>query len=154
MNIFDIILIKFPGIEGVSYWHAQYDGSPWDDPYDGLVWENKTIQKPTKEEIQEWSNDLQFQWNLNTFYKKAQEFIADYINKIAQSRGYDSTLSISTYSNSTIPAWRAESETFIAWRDLVLSQAYEYFYEVAQGMHPIPNMQEIEAMIPSIKWPE
>ncbi len=57
MNIFDIIISKYPDIQGVSYWQTQFDGTPWKDPYDGLVWENKDIPKPTKEELLAWSKE-------------------------------------------------------------------------------------------------
>lgn len=48
---FDKILYLYPNIQGVSYWHTQYDGTPWNDPYDGIVWENKEIEKPSKEQL-------------------------------------------------------------------------------------------------------
>lgn len=56
MNILDIILYKYPNIQGVTYWNTQYDGKTWKDPYDGLKWENKEIPKPTKDDIASWEN--------------------------------------------------------------------------------------------------
>lgn len=50
----NIILAKYPGIQGVTYWETQYDGTPWDNPIDGLVWENKDIPKPTEKDIEQW----------------------------------------------------------------------------------------------------
>jgi hypothetical protein len=47
----DKVLYLYPDIQGVMYWHTQYDGTPWNDPYDGLVWENKEIEKPTQAEL-------------------------------------------------------------------------------------------------------
>lgn len=57
MNIMQMLLIKFPALQGVSYWLTQYDGTPWNDAYDGLVWENKDIPMPTKDEINQWMID-------------------------------------------------------------------------------------------------
>lgn len=57
MNILDIILNKYPEIQGVSYWETQYDGTPWNHPYEGLVWENKEISKPTKTQLNTWSKE-------------------------------------------------------------------------------------------------
>ncbi len=47
----DKALVLYPKLEGIVYWHSQYDGTPWEDLYDGLVWENKEVSKPTKEEL-------------------------------------------------------------------------------------------------------
>lgn len=57
MNIMDIIQAKYPGIEGVSYWFSQYDGTPWAHPYDGLKWNNTEIPKPTKAQIATWAKE-------------------------------------------------------------------------------------------------
>lgn len=54
INYLNIIMFKYPGIQGVSYWEAQYDGSPWNDPYEGLVWENTTFPKPTQSDLEQW----------------------------------------------------------------------------------------------------
>lgn len=68
MNYFDIVLLKYPGIQRVMYWQAQQDGTPWNDPYDGLLWENTDIPKPTKEELDQWGVELQQQY---TFQQNA-----------------------------------------------------------------------------------
>lgn len=57
MKIIDIIKAKYPDIQGVSYWHTQYDGSSWAHPYDGLVWANKEIPKPTKTQLTNWAKE-------------------------------------------------------------------------------------------------
>ena len=62
MNYLDIISLKHPGIQGVSYWKTQYDGTPWADDYDGLVWENKEIPKPTKKQLAQWAKDVDLQY--------------------------------------------------------------------------------------------
>jgi hypothetical protein len=62
MNYFDAILYKYPGIEHVSYWYTQKDGTAWLDPYDGLIWENKDIPKPSKEDLKQWVKDYDLQY--------------------------------------------------------------------------------------------
>lgn len=47
----DKVLYLHPNIEGVMYWHTQYDGTHWADAYEGLVWENTEIAKPIKAEL-------------------------------------------------------------------------------------------------------
>jgi hypothetical protein len=51
INILDVILFKYPGIQQVSYWNTQYDGTEWNSPIDGLIWENTTVPKPTQQEL-------------------------------------------------------------------------------------------------------
>lgn len=81
MNIIDIITLKYPGIQGISHWQTQYDGTPWDDSYEGLVWENTQIAKPTKEELDQWAKDVeqayQFQQN-----KIANKSIYDQLDEL------------------------------------------------------------------------
>lgn len=64
INYFDKILYLYPDIQGVSFWHSKFDGTPWDHPYDGIVWENKDIRKPTKEEL-DALNDSEIERILN-----------------------------------------------------------------------------------------
>lgn len=63
MNILDIILLKYPGIQGVSYWDTQYNGSPWTKPIEGLVWENREYSKPTQQDLDRWTIDYNAQLN-------------------------------------------------------------------------------------------
>jgi len=50
-NIFEKCLYLYPDTQGITYWQARRDGTPWQDPYDGLIWEVKDIPKPTKQEL-------------------------------------------------------------------------------------------------------
>lgn len=57
----DKILYLHPNINDVMQWHQKSsqhplcapedDMKPWENPYDGIVWNNKTIPKPTQEEL-------------------------------------------------------------------------------------------------------
>lgn len=47
----DRILYLYPTIQRVMYWNTKKNGKPWDDPYDGIVWENTSIMKPTKTQL-------------------------------------------------------------------------------------------------------
>jgi hypothetical protein len=47
----DKIRHLYPNIQQVMYWHAQQDGKPWEDPYEGIIWENTSIPKPSKEDL-------------------------------------------------------------------------------------------------------
>jgi hypothetical protein len=64
MNILDIILFKYPGIERVAYWGSHKDGTPWKDLYEGLIWENTDFPKPSKEDLAMWAVEAsQYQQN-------------------------------------------------------------------------------------------
>jgi hypothetical protein len=77
MNIFEIITFKYPGIQQVSYWGTQYDGTPWNDPYDGLIWENKDIPKPTKEELALWEKEYEpVKYEIDQRQKRRNEYPA------------------------------------------------------------------------------
>lgn len=73
MNIIDIITLKYPGIEGITYWNTQYDGTAWEDPYEGLVWENKDIPKPTKKELAKWELEVTAEYDKNQILLKRQQ---------------------------------------------------------------------------------
>lgn len=59
MSIFDTLILKYPGVEGITYHHTKEDGSAWSDPYEGLVWENKDIAKPTKKNLRDWAIEFE-----------------------------------------------------------------------------------------------
>lgn len=69
MNIFDILILKYPGIQGITYKHTMDDGSVWHDPYDGLIWENKDIPKPTKKNIKDWGIEFESAYNNKKLYE-------------------------------------------------------------------------------------
>jgi hypothetical protein len=73
MTIIDIIRLKYPNIQNVTYWYTKQDGSPLDDPYDGLVWENTDIPMPSKADVTQWMQDAL----LTAQYTFAQNKIAN-----------------------------------------------------------------------------
>lgn len=149
--IIDIILQKYPGIQGVSYWSANQDGTPLKDPYDGLVWDNQAIPKPSKKEFNDWINDssLIASITIKSYIPRLQ----NYINSQAQSRQYDSGDSLAGYANSTINQWANEAKAFIAWRDQVWVKAINVQTQILSGEIPIPaSLEDFIATLPLLDW--
>lgn len=57
IDIIEVILAKYPGIQGVTYWHTKQDGTEWENQLDGLVWENNDIPKPRLADIKKWADE-------------------------------------------------------------------------------------------------
>ena len=81
MTILDIILLRYPGLEGVTYWNTQYDGTPWKHPYEGLKWENTEVPKPSKEDISGWEIEFASKWEFEQ-NKRNNQPIYDQLNKL------------------------------------------------------------------------
>lgn len=47
----DKVLYLYPNIQGVVYWHERNPMADSDDPYERLLWENKDIPKPSREDL-------------------------------------------------------------------------------------------------------
>lgn len=82
-------------------------------------------------------------------YRRA---IQTHLDTAAQSRNYDSGTTIATYVNSTNPAWAAEAQAFVAWRDAVWAYAYVELDKVTTGARPQPSVEELVAELPEIDW--
>jgi len=71
----------------------------------------------------------------------------------AQARGYTSIVSVCSYTNSTNPAWKADADTAVAWRDSVWSAAIAIQEAVISGARPLPTSDALIAELPKIVWP-
>lgn len=81
-------------------------------------------------------------------YEQEMQYVVD---SQAQSKGYKDGFSCAGYFNSTNLQWKAEAETFVAWRDGV----YEYAYQVLDSSTPesYPTLEQFLADAPTIVWP-
>lgn len=66
----------------------------------------------------------------------------------AKAMGYNSAANCAGYRDSTVPAWAAEAQAFIAWRDAVWQAAYDELaaYEQSQT---VPGVAEVIAALPA-----
>lgn len=75
--------------------------------------------------------------------------VQNLLDTTAQSKRYDNMLSLSTYVNSTVPKFKAEAETGIAWRDGCWSTCYDILASDIE----ITSIDEVLSQLPSIVWP-
>lgn len=79
--------------------------------------------------------------------------IQQHIDSTAQIRQYSDGISLASYDSSTNPAWAAEAQTFVAWRDAVWVYAFTELEKVKAGTRPQPSIDELLAELPVISWP-
>lgn len=79
--------------------------------------------------------------------------IQTHVDNAAKARGYADGSGLAGYSSSTVPAWSAEAQAFIAWRDAVWVYAYTELAKVQGGQRAVPTVDGLIAELPAIKWP-
>jgi hypothetical protein len=76
-----------------------------------------------------------------------------HLDAVAQERQYDNRLTIVAYLSSTNPAWAAEAEAFIGWRDTCLGKMFELLAAVEAGEIQPPTIDQFISAMPVIGWP-
>ena len=79
--------------------------------------------------------------------------IQAHVDATATARGYADGVALAGYSTSAIPAWSAEAQTFIAWRDSVWIYAYTELAKVQGGQRTTPTVEALVAELPVVVWP-
>lgn len=116
-------------------------------------WSVPNVSEPTIDEIISLAPNYQNQFDLAIFISDGKIALSNYIDSIAQQQQYNDAVSCASYVNSTNATWKAQAETFIAWRDSV------YTYVIAQetlmqnGSRSIPTFAEFQTELPVIAWP-
>lgn len=83
-------------------------------------------------------------------YRRA---IQAHVEATAQARQYDSGITCASYVGSTVSAWAAEAQAFVAWRDKVWDYAYGELAKVGAGERERPTIETILAELPAMSWP-
>ena len=65
-----------------------------------------------------------------------------HLDSFAQTWRYESILSAASYATSTVPAFQAEAQALIAWRDQVWNSCYTTLASVEAGTAPMPASTE------------
>lgn len=80
------------------------------------------------------------------------ENIQAYMDKVAQTRGYDSIASACSYANENEPnvTFRYEGFACLRWRSAVWSYCYEQLALYEQGKRDIPT--DIISELPVLEW--
>ena len=77
-----------------------------------------------------------------------------HVDATAGQRDYDSGNSLASYTSSTVEAWRAEAEAFVAWRDAVWTFVIDRLAQVEAGEAEPPETAEaLITLLPGIDWP-
>jgi hypothetical protein len=80
--------------------------------------------------------------------------ITAHIEATARSRHYDSAVSMATYVTSATPAWAAEAQAFVTWRDSVWVYVYTKLALVEAEARTQPTVAGLVEELPAIEWPE
>jgi hypothetical protein len=80
-----------------------------------------------------------------------KQFLDNYLNEQVAPKDYDSILSATSWLNSSVPEWKADSAAAIAFREQCFLKAYEIENAVLAGTRPIPTESEFQAEMP-VLW--
>jgi len=75
------------------------------------------------------------------------------VDQTAQAKQFNDGVALASYKDSTIPAWAAQSASFIAWRDAVWVYSNAELEKVQNGQRLQPTIAEILAELPPMVWP-
>ena len=117
-------------------------------------WNVPNSTQPTQDQVMALDSPaLELLFNLYTFIDDGTPLLAIFLDSVAQQQQYNDAVSCVSYVNSTNPAWKAQADAFIAWRDSV------YTYVIAQealmqtGSRTIPTFAEFQSELPLMVWP-
>jgi hypothetical protein len=79
--------------------------------------------------------------------------LQEFIDSVAAQKQYGSALYCASYGNSTNQQWKAEAETFIAWRDGVWVYCYTELAKFESGERAAVSFDEFKTELPAIAWP-
>lgn len=80
--------------------------------------------------------------------------VENYLNSKVLERDYKSVIHACSYAESTVPQYKAEALSVVAWRDSVWIKAYSIQEEVLNGQRDVPSENELLAELPSLEWPQ
>lgn len=79
--------------------------------------------------------------------------VQQYIDSIAQKKGYDSGISCATYVTSTVATFAADAAAFIKWRDSVWGTCQQLEATDLAATPPIiPTAAAVIAALPAAPW--
>lgn len=118
---------------------------------------------------EQWREFLEFPFNRKMENGEVVEYaspvpaptVTDYENAIqalieetAQSRQFRDAVTLASYTASTAPAWAAQAQTFVAWRDAVWQYTYQQYEQFQLGLLEQPSVAEFLSGLPVIDWNE
>ena len=86
---------------------------------------------------------------INSYTESIQEFI----DGVAMEKSYKSSLNCASYANCTVPQWKSEADSFIAWRDAVWLYSIGELAKFQTNERPLIPVQQFIQELPAIQWP-
>lgn len=123
-----------------------------DDP-EGKYWTAeevcfRTVQN--REEVEAQADALFFAHS--NIQNELTAAVQEFMDKTAQTRGYDGIMSACSYVESTDEVFKAEGEACVAWRDACWRYCYDVLALVKTGQRDIPTAEELIAELPALEW--
>ncbi|MGZ2501728.1 hypothetical protein EHI47_11780 [Rhizobium leguminosarum] len=132
-------LVKNGAIDTISF---EPQKKPWidvaDDVFAGFVKDGTGWKAPPSEPVA---------------VDDYQHAIQRLVDEKASARRYNSGDALASYVASTVPAWKAEAEAFVAWRDAVWQYAYAELAKVQAEARDQPSIADFLLELPEIVWP-
>jgi hypothetical protein len=150
MSVVDLVKLAYPGqielnnIGFVINMGKDISISHWSVP---------GVTEPTITDLEAMMPEFQKQFDLLYFVNTGPQQLLLYLDSIAQQRQYDSAISCASYVSSTVPAWKEEADTFIAWRDSVFSYTIAQVELMQSGQRTVPTFEEFKTELPEMFWP-
>jgi hypothetical protein len=147
--------------EPTHYIGQQFISPP---PYSAKVWANENHAKIISETLPTAAFPPQpprVVWTIiedpnyvspEKLLKEYENAIQDFLDKTAQSKGYDNTYTCLSYLNSTVEKWKTESNKFLVWRDEVWTKVHAILDEFNAGKIPQPSLNDVIEQLPKIDW--
>ena len=124
-------------------------------PEGGQVWVAEEVHFQTVQTQAEIVANADVLFFRNSDVRKVlTDVMQDYMDTVAQERGYDTILSLISYENSSVDKYAAEAAAGKALRDAVWPYCYEIEAAVLAGTSRIPTKEELLANAPRIVWPD
>ncbi|WP_421581143.1 hypothetical protein [Shinella sp. M31] len=83
-----------------------------------------------------------------------EEAIQAVVDAKPRERAFRDGVTLASYALSTIPAWQAQAQAFIAWRDQVWAFTYVELAKVQAGERARPTVEAFVAELPTLTWPD
>lgn len=113
-------------------------------------------------EVDEDTNTARIKWAIvkrpnediyKTLYTKWDRMLGEYLDKVAQAKGYDNRLSCYVRAGFSGP-WQEECTTFASWSEQCYQAVYSVLEQIKNGkLEEIPNFAQVKSTLPNPPWP-
>jgi len=146
MNLSDIIEILHPGaLIKKEIMVVDRGNGPFIDFWDTTIYG----EQPTEQALLDQAPSLQ----LAHFRNKIEVSIRELVEAKPLERGYDSLMTLTSYTTSSNAQWKAEADAFIAWRDSVFAYAHQTLSDAQAELISLPSLEDFMAEMPTLTWP-